>query len=146
MIKVMVFGTFDGVHEGHRYFLREARREGDSLTVVVARDMHVHDLKGRHPEYHEADRMELIRGEDGVDHVMLGDEELGSWQVIRQHKPHVIALGHDQKALRDELESTIGDFWWTPEIRVIAAWKPEQFHNAKLKPKPGGARKPERKP
>lgn len=36
--RVMVFGVFDGLHPGHRAFLRQARKKGDKLIVVVARD------------------------------------------------------------------------------------------------------------
>ena len=38
MKKVLVFGTFDGLHEGHKDFLRQAKQYGDHLTVVVGRD------------------------------------------------------------------------------------------------------------
>ena len=36
--KVMVFGTFDIFHKGHENFLKQAKKLGDCLTVVVARD------------------------------------------------------------------------------------------------------------
>ena len=36
MKKVMCFGTFDGVHKGHEYYLHEARKLGDYIVVVVA--------------------------------------------------------------------------------------------------------------
>ena len=34
----MATGVFDLLHPGHIYFLTEARRLGDELVVVVARD------------------------------------------------------------------------------------------------------------
>jgi cytidyltransferase-like protein len=43
---VMVFGTFDGIHDGHRYFLNEAKKFGDKLVVAVAKDTTVKTLKG----------------------------------------------------------------------------------------------------
>jgi len=36
--KVMVFGTFDIFHPGHRSFLNQAKKYGNYLIVVVARD------------------------------------------------------------------------------------------------------------
>jgi FAD synthetase len=42
---VMTFGTFDMFHPGHRYYLSEARKEGDVLVVIVARDITVEKLK-----------------------------------------------------------------------------------------------------
>ena len=35
---VMCAGTFDIVHPGHLYFFSEAKKLGDKLIVVVARD------------------------------------------------------------------------------------------------------------
>jgi FAD synthetase len=47
--RVIAFGVFDGLHEGHRHFLREARKLGGRLTVAVAHDEAVVMLKGRRP-------------------------------------------------------------------------------------------------
>src|SRR5207245_1761445 len=38
VVRVMATGVFDLLHPGHVYFLREARKLGDELWVVVARD------------------------------------------------------------------------------------------------------------
>ena len=38
MVKVMATGTFDILHLGHIYFLKEAKKLGDTLAVVVATD------------------------------------------------------------------------------------------------------------
>ena len=53
---VLVFGTFDGLHEGHQFFLKKARALGDRLVVVVARDVSVIALKGRSARLHEQER------------------------------------------------------------------------------------------
>ena len=45
--KVMVFGTFDGIHDGHRHFLREAKKQGEELIVAVSKDEVVQKLKNR---------------------------------------------------------------------------------------------------
>ena len=47
MTKVMVFGTFDYLHEGHKDFFRQAKQYGDELVVVVARDETVKQIKGK---------------------------------------------------------------------------------------------------
>ena len=49
MTTVMCFGTFDTLHPGHLYFLRECRRYGDNLVVVIARDATVAKVKGKKP-------------------------------------------------------------------------------------------------
>mgnify|MGYP006297563163 FL=1 len=45
MVKVMATGTFDILHLGHIYFLKEAKKLGDTLAVVVATDSTVRKLK-----------------------------------------------------------------------------------------------------
>ena len=45
MVKVMATGTFDLLHMGHIYYLKEAKKLGDILSVVVARDSTVRKLK-----------------------------------------------------------------------------------------------------
>ena len=56
MKKVMVFGSFDILHQGHLYFLNEARRFGEELIVVIARDETILKVKGHKPKYNEKER------------------------------------------------------------------------------------------
>ena len=41
MKKVIVFGTFDILHQGHLDFFRQAKQYGDYLIVAVAHDENV---------------------------------------------------------------------------------------------------------
>ena len=59
-MKVMVFGTFDGLHEGHKNFFKQARKYGDYLLVVVGRDKNVEKMKGHLPQRNENERMKEI--------------------------------------------------------------------------------------
>ena len=45
----MVFGSFDLVHKGHVNFLKQAKKLGDELIVVVARDDNIEKVKKRKP-------------------------------------------------------------------------------------------------
>jgi len=56
--KIMLFGTFDIFHEGHRDFLRQAREYGDYLIVVIARDETVKNVKGKLPRNNESVRLQ----------------------------------------------------------------------------------------
>ena len=115
--KVMVFGVFDGLHEGHRYFLAMAREQGDELIAVVAPDEMVRLLKNKTPRHNEKERMaavmqlsrlSLYREDDprliDVTRAVLGDRVLGAYQVIKKYKPDIICLGYDQDALGEDLE------------------------------------------
>ncbi|MEY4731557.1 MAG: hypothetical protein RL681_503 [Candidatus Parcubacteria bacterium] len=130
MRKVMVFGVFDRLHDGHRHFLRQARVEGDWLVAVVTPDHIVHELKGGMPEEHIGDRMEMLNREGLVDQIVEGDAELGTWDVLRNHRPNIVALGYDQEALRTEIEATVGQWGWWLEVLIMQPYKPETHHSS----------------
>ena len=106
MRKVLVFGTYDGLHDGHVDFFHLAKTKGDSLHVVVARDATVEKLKGQKPMHSEDDRRSTIANLDIVESVVLGSTG-DKYAVIEQIHPDVICLGYDQhsfdKQLADEL-------------------------------------------
>ncbi len=132
MKKVMVFGTFDGVHEGHRAFFREAKSHGDHLIAVLAQDAVVERLKGRRPMLNITARVLELQKEDGVDEVVAGDMEIGTWGVIKKYRPDVIALGYDQTALKENLMAHLRDFDWGPEVVVMQAYEPQKYKSSLL--------------
>ncbi|MBI2552598.1 adenylyltransferase/cytidyltransferase family protein [Candidatus Uhrbacteria bacterium] len=97
MKSVVVFGVFDLLHPGHLYFLREARKRGDQLTVVVARDARVKFEKKRASFFNERERLQMISALRYVDQAMLGDRA-GEWKVLKKLRPDIVCIGHDQKA------------------------------------------------
>jgi cytidyltransferase-like protein len=119
MTKVMVFGVFDGIHEGHRAMLKEAKEHGDFLIAVIAQDHIVEHLKGRLPGINLLKRFEHLEDVDSVDKVVIGDAELSLWNVVNVHAPHVIALGHDQNSLKEDIENNIDKLEKKPKIVVL---------------------------
>ena len=103
---VLVFGTFDGLHNGHRFFLREARSRGDYLVAVVAPDKAVQELKSREPRAPHFVRRVAILSERLADDAVIGDEEQDSWKILKTHMPALICIGHDQ----DALAASLADF------------------------------------
>ena len=92
--KVLVFGTFDLLHPGHRFLLTEAAKRG-SLTVVVARDRNVQVIKGRFPVHDEDERMSHVRNAVPGAAVVLGSTE-DFLSPVRAIDPDLILLGYDQ--------------------------------------------------
>lgn len=109
MKRVMVFGTFDGLHDGHLHLFREALERGDELIVVVARDEHVLELKGRLPNNLIDERIRALECESEITEVVVGDEELGTYNVILEYEPSVILLGYDQDELNVDLRVWLED-------------------------------------
>jgi len=106
MVKVMASGTFDLLHMGHIYYLRESRKLGDSLTVVVACDETVRKLK-HEPVTPEKMRLNLIKELKMVDEAVLGKSG-DRYKIVEEIKPDIIALGfdqiHDEKKILSELK------------------------------------------
>lgn len=126
--RVMVFGVFDGLHEGHRAFLRAAKKRGGELIVVVARDSAARLLKKKTPRFDENARARAIRASGLADRVVLGDQKQGTYRVIAHWKPDIICLGYDQQALAENVKNKIRG------IRLVRlmAHKPEKFKTSLL--------------
>ena len=97
-IKVLVFGTFDLLHPGHRYFLKQAKQRGDYLVVVVARDENVKKIKGKLPKDSEKKRKQNLEALNYIDEVYLGHRDLRKKQkLLKKIKPDIVCLGYDQE-------------------------------------------------
>lgn len=127
-IKVMGFGTFDGIHPGHLDFFRQLRELGDKVYVVVARDQTVERIKCKPPKRKERDRFRIIRESKLIDQVLMGHKD-NFYQCIIDHQPDVIGLGYDQKA---DIASLKQHF---PHIEIVRLkpFKPEQYKSSLLK-------------
>ncbi len=102
----MATGTFDLLHMGHIYYLKEAKKLGDRLVVVVATDATVRKLK-HDPITPQEIRVNLIKELKVVDEAYLGHEQ-DMYAIVEEIKPDIIALGfdqiHDAKTIQNELK------------------------------------------
>jgi len=105
--KVAVFGVFDILHIGHIRFLKECKKLGDELTVVVARDSTVTKEKGRKPVLSESKRLAMVESVGLVDATILGLENADKLKVVEKIKPDIIALGYNQKWNENELKEKL---------------------------------------
>ena len=101
MKKVIAFGSFDILHEGHKHYLNEAKGYGDYLIVVVARDSNILRFKGRKPRNDENYRLEQVKKLDFVDEAVLGHKD-DILEVLEEFNPDVICLGYDQRTVDKE--------------------------------------------
>lgn len=129
MKKVMIFGVFDGLHGGHKALLKEAKKYGDYLIVVVAQNHIVEHLKGHAPKFDIAERMVHLQQEDGVDEVVIGDAKLGTWDIARQYRPDVIVFGYDQELLKEDFLQAMPSFDFLPELHVAADYEANMLHS-----------------
>ena len=128
---VMCAGTFDIIHPGHLYFLSEAKKYGDKLIVVVARDETSEKVKGKKPQRNERERLEQIRMLEIVDEAVLGKQG-NIFNIIKEIKPSVICLGYDQKVLKQELEDELKKRNIKCDVVRIGSYMPHLYKSSKM--------------
>lgn len=124
---VLVFGTFDKLHQGHQDFFRQAKEFGSRLVVVVARDNNVARIKGRRPAEAEKARLGRVKGVSEVDEALLGEPKM-SYNIVLRVRPDIIALGYDQAVDMDKLKVV-----FKGKVIRLKPFKPEIYKSSKLK-------------
>ncbi len=130
--RVMVFGTFDGLHKGHRNFFAQAKEYGERLVVIVARDATVEEVKKRRPRQNEEERLTAIQKEARVHEAYLGHRE-EKYKVITLYKPDVICLGYDQQAFTEKLVSWIQEHYRPTTLIRLQPYQPHRYKSSLLK-------------
>jgi FAD synthetase len=132
MTTVMCFGSFDVLHPGHMYYLRESKNFGDKLIVVVARGSTIRKIKGKEPKYNERERLEHVRDVQYVDKAVLGYEE-DPYEIIEEINPDIICLGYDQDSFSENLAEKLKERGMTPKIYRLKPYKEHVYKSSKLK-------------
>lgn len=132
MSRVLVFGTFDGLHEGHRAMLQEAAKYGQ-VIVCLAPDSVVNRLKGHLPgQAYELRRQALLQSGLATE-VIESDEQDGSYRCLERAEPDLVAFGYDQDALRLDFLA------WQQQTRddrphlVLQPYRPEIYKSSLLR-------------
>ena len=134
--RVLVFGTFDGLHEGHLNFFKQAKEHGDYLIVVVGRDSTVEKLKGNPPKFYEQERWKAVQDSGLVDEARLGNQapagqKLDPYKVVEEVHPDVICLGYDQTFFADKLAEELPKRGLSHiKIERLNAFEPEKYHSS----------------
>jgi len=132
-MRAMVFGTFDNLHPGHRDYFRQARRFGEELIVVVARDKNVLQIKGRLPQEDEKRRIKKARMAlkelNFCSRAVLGGIK-NRWSVLKKFQPDFICLGYDQKVDLRKLKDEIAKFRLCCKIKRMKPYHPEKYKSS----------------
>lgn len=115
MKKVLITGTFDIIHPGHLYLLKQAKKKGDFLMVVIARDTTVKKVK-KHPLYfNEIERINNLKTLRIANRVVLGNRG-DKLKIVTALKPNIICLGYDQGMFTADLKQKLKKRGLEPEI------------------------------
>lgn len=131
MRKVLVFGSFDVLHLGHLYFLKQAKKYGDHLMVVIARDSSIKRLKKHPPHKNEEERLGEVRECKLVNKAVLGYKD-NPYRIIKELSPDVICLGYDQKFFTENLAGELKKMGLKTKIYRMGAYKPHILHSVIL--------------
>lgn len=132
--KVLLFGTFDGIHKGHLNLLRQAKRHGKYLIVVVARDKTVKKVKKRLPSRDEKERLKELRECRLINEARLGYKD-SPYRIIKEIKPDIICLGYNQKAFTKNLKKKLTKMGLKTKIYRMKAYQPRRYHSSIIKGK-----------
>lgn len=137
-MKVLAFGTFDGLHEGHLDFFKQTKEFGDYLVVVIGRDSTVEKNKKKPPKFNELERQKAVQECGLVAEAILGNEappgeKLDPYKVIEGVKPDVICLGYDQTFFVDKLAEELPKRGLGHvKIYTLKPYHPDKFHSSIL--------------
>ena len=132
--KIMVFGTFDGLHPGHLNFFKQARALSSEpfLIVSIARDRNVKRIKGKYPFLSEKKRADLVRGAKIVNKVVLAGTKSHLPHIVKE-KPDIIALGYDQTFYIKNLKKDLKNKGVSVKIVRLKPYKEKIYKNHLLK-------------
>lgn len=133
-IKIMVFGTFDGLHLGHLNFMKQARKLGKNpyLVASIARDKNVFKIKKVLPRLNEKKRFNLVKKSKLVDEVVLAGVK-NYISHIKKVRPDFIALGYDQYAYVKTLKKDLQDAGLATKVVRMKPYKEKIYKNSLLR-------------
>ncbi len=129
---VVTFWTFDIFHPWHEYYLNSAKKYGDKLITIIARDKNVAKLKNIKCKNDENTRSSIVNDSNIPDLVVLWELE-DPLKVIKEYNPRVVCLWYDQKWFSDILEKYIEENNKNIKIVRIKPFKQEIFKSSILK-------------
>jgi rfaE bifunctional protein nucleotidyltransferase chain/domain len=127
---VLVGGCFDILHIGHIKFLKEAKKMGDILVVLIESDTKVKQLKGRErPLFSQKERAEVLAALNYVDYVILLPEmkqDQDYEKLIQAIEPDIIAVTGNDPLLakkKSQAELVNGRLIIVPRVKTFSSSK-----------------------
>lgn len=133
-VRVLAFGTFDILHPGHLFYLNAAKKLGNELVVVIARDVNVFKSKGNVPVNNEMARWEIVAALKPVDKAVLGNTK-NIYDKVKELHPQIMALGYDQHLDLGKLKRELKKRKLNCRVVRLKPFKEAQFKSAIIKHK-----------
>jgi len=132
--KIMVFGTFDGLHEGHLNLFKQIKKlsKNPFIVVSIARDKNVFRIKGKYPKLNEKHRVNLLLDSKIADKVVFSGLKNHIPHIVKE-RPDIIALGYDQKAYVKNLRKDLKERGLLVKIIRLKPYKEKIYKNSLLR-------------
>lgn len=108
--------------------MKEAKKYGDELFVLIARDTTVKKKKGHPPTFSELERKKNLESLGIAEKVLLGEEE-DFLKIPKQLNPDVMVFGYDQHVSEKKLQKHFPFC----TMKRISSHFPEHFKSSKLR-------------
>ena len=131
---VMTFWAFDVVHPWHKYYLSEAKKHGDKLITIIARDNNIEKIKWKMPLYKETTRLLDIQNLGIADIVELW-HKTDVLSSIKKHNPDIIVLWYDQASFIHQLSEYLYKNKLKTTVLTIWAYREDIYKSSKIKEK-----------
>ena len=128
----MCFGTFDVLHKGHEFYLREAKKLGDFLVVVVALDSTVSEVKNKLPNNNQDTRLKNLQQLNIADKVIFGNPG-DKLKIVEDEKPDIICFGYDQNSFTKDAKEKLQQRGLTIEIVRLEAYHPDKYKSSLIR-------------
>ena len=133
--QVMIFGCFDGLHNGHYSFIEQAQALAEHVIAVLTPDELFASLKNHVACKNFAERKAALIAAKPEITVIGGDATLSSYGVIRQYRPDCILCGYDQEALQNDLQRFLAANALDIPVLTAQPFEPERYHSSLLRNK-----------
>jgi FAD synthetase len=106
-MRVAVSGNFDWLRKGHLHLIRDAKKLGDYLMVILAREDQVIMKKG-YEAVPYLERKEVLESLKWVDEVVENvDDDISSRKSLGKYHPDIFARGGDNLKEGELVESEV---------------------------------------
>lgn len=126
----LLFGSFDGLHEGHDFLIRTAQKSCEELFIILATDNSIRTLKGREPRFNHNERSEALKQRFSQIEINSGDEELGTYIKLQEINPDTVFFGYDQVELLADFKKWMKNNRKSFKIEIVKPFKEDTYKSS----------------